>query len=535
MSFILRPLPLLLALAASASAAKLPADKDDLRKLVSLPPMNFTLTLTPVRGRLRWQQDLAAPEPIARLQKELRGDSSDAPRLLQLANLLDDASRTNQAASTFSNAVTAFRQQLQTRPNDPRLLSGLGEALANTDQPVEAEALLRRAVTLAPQDPASRTQLGLFLSARSRAALYPAAPPPELLQSPALLATKYRPSPDQFERAEKLSRESLDCFDRAIALATNDPAAFERRACALLPAAFLRALKDQTTNPDPNRLLLALSPFNPDCLPDLHRAAQLAPDDPSLQAAVAFAEAMGAVMSQALLQHRPDQPHDHPWDALTPDQAGSVQQRIRRLAALADNPAPDIAAPAAMFLGLLQSVLLEDQSAAVANLRRAVTLNPKLQPAWEALIATLGQDDRFEQMLQAAESQLRAIDSPRTHLCLAKAHEKLNHWDKVLEQSQLALRESPNDLTAKLAVASAALRLNLKNLRQASSILFEPGAGDFSQADPPLRAHALFLCALTLALDDQPDHARPLLQQVLRLQPSHDDAKKALAIIESWK
>ncbi len=516
-------------------AAKIPADKDELRKLASLPPMNFTIAVTTVRGRLRWQQELVASEEIARLQKELRSDSTDAPKLLQLGRLLEDAGRTNQAALAYTNAITVLRDQVERRPKDGRLLSELGEALASTTQNAEAESVLRRAVRVAPQDPECWTQLGLFLNDSCHAALYPEPAPPELLESPALLVTKYKPSGEQFERAGKLSREAMECFERAIALAPKDGTGFERRACGVLTTAFLQTIRQQQSAPDPRRLMLALSPFNPECLPDFHRAAELTPEDPSLQAAVAFAEALGAVMSQDLKQSGPRHSPDKPWDALTPDQAKSVQERMRQLSVLADGPSKEKAARAAMFLGLLQSVLLQNDEGAETRLRRAVALNPKDPQAWEALMVTLGTDDHYEKMIEVGEALVKAIDSPRSHLCLAKAQEKLNHWDKVLEQARLAKQAAPDDLTAKLAVTSALIRVNDKNLPPPSAILLEAGNEDFRQADPALRAHAVFLCGLVLALDDNADQARPLFQQALRLKPDLEEAKKALVIVESWK
>ena len=525
----------LLLFTAAVQAAKIQADKDDLRKLASLPPMSFTIALGTVRGRLRWQQELGAPEEIDRLQKNLRSDSSDVPRLLQLARLLEQAGRTNQAALTYSNAIAALRQQIQSRPKDGRRLSELGEALASTSQDVEAESVLRRAVTIAPQDPECWTELGLFLNDNSRAALYPTPAPAELRESPALLVTKYRPSPEQFERADRLAREAMECFDRVISLAPKDGASFERHGCGVLSVASLRTLRQQMSAPDLRQLILALSPFNPECLPDFRRAADLSPEDPSLVAAVAFAEALGAVMSRSIKQNGSPHTPDKPWDALTVDQAKSVQERMRQLTALAEGPAKEKAARAAMFLGLLQSVIMDDELGAEARLRSAVTLNPRDPQAWQALIVSLSKDDHYEKMIEAGEAFVKAIDSPRSHLCLAKAHEKLNHWGKVLEQAQAAMQAVPDNLTAKLAVTAALIRVNDKNLPQPSSVLLETGNEDFKQADGALRAHALFLCGLVLALDDNAEQARPLLQQALRLQPNHEGAKQALAIIESWR
>jgi tetratricopeptide (TPR) repeat protein len=529
-----------LGFAVPAPAAKIQADKDALRKLVSLPPMSFTAEVSTARGLLRWRQELAAPEQIARLRKDLRDDPSDAPRLLQLGRLLNDADHTNQAAVAYSNAVAAFRQQVQSRPNDAHLVCGLGEALANTSQPVEAEAMLRRAVAIAPRDPECWTQLGLFLSDSSRPALYPENVPEEIINSSiALLTTKYKPTPGQFERAEKLARGSIECFDHVTTLAPKDPAGFERRACGLSFIAFIRTIKEQITAPDPDRLTpaltLACTPFSAECLPDLRRAAELDSENPSLVAAVAFAEAMGGALAQAIKKGGSGSTLDRLWDALTADQAQSVQAKMNRLAQLAESPSPKQAASALMFLGVLHSLVMGDQAAAEVRLRRAVALDPRNQQAWEALMVTLNEENRYEEMVKVGESLVKAIDSPRSHLCLAKAHEKLSHWDKVLEQAQVAVKESPNDLTAKLAMASAQIRLSDKDLQQAGVALLKVRIDDFKEADTAVRTHGVFLCGLFLALDDQPEQARPLFQQVLKLEPNHDEAKKALAIVESWK
>jgi tetratricopeptide (TPR) repeat protein len=530
-------LSLLLTSTATVLGARIQADMDDLRKLASLPPMSFTVEVVASRGRLRWKQELAAPEQIATLQKELRGDSTDAVRLLELGWLLEEAGRTNQAASSYSNAVTAFRQQIQSHPKDGQLLSQLGEALAEVDQPLEAESMLRNAVRIAPKDPKCWGRLGLFLSDNSRSALYPEKPPQEVTYAPSSLATKYKPSAEQLERAEKLSHESIECFNQAISLGPKEAPAYEGRACGLSSAAFIRTLKQQITSPDPDRLAIALTfaltPFSPECLPDLRRAAELQPRDASLVAAVAFGEVLCATMSNMVKKGGRVEQTDKAWDLLAPDQAKSVRENLNRLAELMKGPEKEKASSAAKYLGLLQFTVMGDEGGGEQSLRTAVSLNPKSQEAWEALMLTAGKDNNYERMVEVAEEMVRAIDSSLSHLCLAKAHEKLNHWDKVLEQVQAAVKVAPNDLTAKVAVASTLLRLNQSKNESVKPL--ELRSDEFQQADLNLRVHILFVSGLELALDDKAEQARSLFQQALQFEADHEGAKRALTIIDSWK
>jgi tetratricopeptide (TPR) repeat protein len=267
----------------------------------------------------------------------------------------------------------------------------------------------------------------------------------------------------------------------------------------------------------------------------LRRAAELDPENPELLAAVAFAEVMSARMSQALKRGASDASPDKAWDILSADQAKSVHGKMDRLTKLMELPSKEKAASAAMFLGLLQLVVVEDELGAEVSLRRAVTLNPSNQKAQEALLLTFATEERYEKMAEAGEAMVKAIDTSRSHLCLAKAYEKLNRWDKVTEEAQAAVKAAPDDITAKLALACALLRLNDENLEHASAGLLESGNVDIKQAEADLRVHGLFFCGLYMALEGQADQARPFLEQALHLQPDHEGAKKALAIIDSWK
>ena len=88
------------------------------------------------------------------------GATADLVRAFHVAHQHELAGETDQA-------VTIYRGLLQAAPDQPDVLHNLGLLLRVRD-PVESEALLRRAVSVAGQEPAFRNSLGALLFDQGR-------------------------------------------------------------------------------------------------------------------------------------------------------------------------------------------------------------------------------------------------------------------------------------------------------------------------------------------------------------------------------
>jgi tetratricopeptide (TPR) repeat protein len=154
-------------------------------------------------------------------------------------------------------------------------------------------------------------------------------------------------------------------------------------------------------------------------------------------------------------------------------------------------------------------------------LRRCLALDPSRNQAWEVLAYTLAQSQRYDELAAACSERLKQQDSPRNHLMLAKAYEKLQQWDDSEAEILEATKEAPNNFVANLALASVLL----KRSQDASSLA---EADDWlarsekllSQMPPPQRNQqqvidlALTRC-IYFALTDEVEAARQWAKAVI--------------------
>jgi tetratricopeptide (TPR) repeat protein len=146
------------------------------------------------------------------------------------------------------------------------------------------------------------------------------------------------------------------------------------------------------------------------------------------------------------------------WTALPDKSQRSIREAVTRLENLAEDSDPQLAAGALEALGILQGQILHEPLGAISNLHRALALDPSRDQAWEALVAVLAQSGRFEELLSVCEDRLKQKDTPRAHLLLAKAYEKLKLWDESEAEILVAVKQEPNNFTATLALAALMLK-----------------------------------------------------------------------------
>src|SRR5262249_38065866 len=129
-------------------------DQAKLRKMARLPMCSLKINFGDVGGCLvdaRTRNGQKPLERITELEKQLKGDASDAERDLELAGLCEDTHRARGICeAAYARARAHFKERLQAEPSNGWLHAQYAEALYPHIAEAEAQAL--EAVRCAPGD-----------------------------------------------------------------------------------------------------------------------------------------------------------------------------------------------------------------------------------------------------------------------------------------------------------------------------------------------------------------------------------------------
>ena len=532
-------------------------DKAKLRQAAALPTLSVSpsISFTANTGYHSSSDQRDLPAEIAVIRKALTGKDADAERYSQMGKLYQDGNDLAHAKAAFSKSVVLYRHQAATRPKDGAVLAEFGTALAAAKQMAEAETVMRRAVRIAPRQVSARTALGDFLTGRAIAALLPpsfetdgvdfgfafGAAPGGAADKQAAFLAKYgqvKPTAAQSARSLALLDESRACYDQAVASQPTSATAFSQRAgfrrfTAPILRGILTALQPggtvdmQTALSSAKEKAFTLS--SPSGLSDLTEAARLAPSG--------FTDVGMSAMFHALsfvLQY--SQTHDLtnglPWETLTEETRRPVQEAMRPLEHLAESAETnkETAAQASEAVGCIW-IILGNWKAVEAPLRRAVALDPRRADAWDALTGVMIQGERYAELTSLLEARVKALDTARSHLLLAKAYDKVNQPEKAAAQVQAALKLSPEDFTANMAQAALLLRRSDAPLAEAGTQLVK--IGDLYRKAPTPESWTSYTLLLSIysGLTGDELQARQHLNELLQSDKANEMAKQALAAL----
>jgi len=520
---------LLLALAGlTASVSGEPAEKEQLRQAVKLPTvtLGFFFGLDSIEGFAAKQKATPAEvmAEIAALKKAQGHHDRDGDWHIRLGELYTQLKETNSARNIYVKAVGIFQQQVKLRPDDATAWVGYGRSFRGLDRQKEAEAALRQAVKLAPQNATALVELGNFLAGQSVYLLMPSFPAlgfdPLPFNRTIAAVTEHPPTAEARAKARQFFAESGGCFDRAVAIAPQDAELYAKRyAHRTFFGAWFRAAMEK--QPATAQIFL-----DPDAVRDLRRAAELATDDYLPQRFSVMVD----LFSEMLRQQFDFSKREEAWRKLPKDARHRIDEAMARLTAIASSSDKAKAGGAAESLGVLEFLLRQDTATAEAMLRRAVSLDPTREQAWDMLLGVLFSSKHTNDMLAVCQQRLAATRSVRNHLLVAKAAELQGKENEVAAQVRAALKLGPKDALANLAQAALSVRSARDAAGMSRAAQRIVAAAKLINDDSPREQQVdiVLLQCIHAALSDQADKARHLLNRALRLDPNNEHAKDLL-------
>jgi tetratricopeptide (TPR) repeat protein len=500
--------------------------KDRLRNLVKLPTITFQAdwTFDPERGFALGSEAQDVRAQIADLLSGLKDDIRDAKDEEKLGEFYEAVGEGQDAEKSWTLAAEFYRRRAESQSDDGVLLAGFGLSLEGAGRSAEAESVLRRAVRAAPNEWRCRVALGRFLDHEARRSV---------LEGASLDVSSGKPAANDVSLAQNRMDEAGECFDRAVAMAPREPEVWFRRGMhrclrrmVLNEIRFAKGGNDTMTD-------IFDGCFSPESLADLQHAARLSPEDYQLIGATALYE----VYTVTDRKGRAAVPFS--WDALPEKTQESLRAAMTRLENLSQNGNPRTAAGALEVLGILEGPVLHEPNRCIANLRRALAVQPSREHAWEVLVATLAQGRRYDELLAVCEEQVKQTNSARTHLLLAKAYEKLKQWDDSEVAARMAASEDGDDFSADLSLAALLLK------RSGSDDSALPEADEWLKRSeaalnktPPLLRSREQVIDLTLtrgiyyALTGEMDTARKFVQTVIERDKDNKFAREILSAMD---
>jgi len=525
----------ILVVALAGQAAAPPRGAARLRELAVFPKMNLGFHSGFKFGNYQCvvEEDTDSSDQISQLQVELKRQPDDIDRLLRLGRMLGDDGQTNESQSCYQKAEKLCENKVAENSRNGFYLINLGAAQGGLNRDVEAEITFRKAVLVSSNQWQSWTSLGNFLVSQSSTFLFPEnlrrqAVPSGQAPSAAILGC--RPSADALKKSMAYCHEASVCFDRAMSLAPTEPQVYLQRAGYISmsnwQSCFYQYFRDNQAITSQQWLSAYVSD---EMVASLQKAADFSPKDYQLIGMAAYFKYTKAVALS------PSQANVAPLTlrALPGPARQVVEQAMTHLEDLSRDPDKRTAAGASEYLGLLNMVF-GNQPAAAENCRRAVTLDPSLNGAWDMLLANLLNSAPGDELASLCESRLKYQDSARNHLLLAKMYaQKAHKFKEAADQARIAATLETNNIVTPLILAAIALKDSVDTnalvnayteLTRASALISRsPPNDDSGERWRECLLDQAILEGLVGTSEDQND-ARDLIDKVLRQYPDDPDA-----------
>ena len=554
-SISLRTLPITTALIGwsiiVSSLSAWAADADKLRHVLPLPRTGFSLSYAVNTDIIVSSNAQDRAFQLGVLKEGFTGNDSDAGRWYRLGSFYSGAGSPEAKQDAYTHASTLYLSQIRKTPNDPSLLIKYSAILELTGEPDQSEAVLRRAVRLAPGDARAWAALGQILAEQ----VTPPLLTPDLKKKSSVRlenmsakqasafgeeAKDYRPKLEQIAKAQQTLDEAEHCFDKAVQVQPKAStgyfgrAGFRSRGKSILSIFLSRLRRDNLT------LAAAVQEVSGSqsdlfkyrsagVLTDYRQATAAAPDD-----LYTVYSALNQELSSAF--HRFGETHtaDQSWAfALFPaDSQHFIESDLALMEHIAGGKDPLVTSQAASAAGCIRSVIQQNQKAE-RDYRRAIICAPQALGAYDGLIANLSDDQKYADAAVFAEQRVKLLDTAYNRVSLAKIYDKLNRPVLVEVQIQAALKVEPDNGIANIAELVLLLRrsdvpgvlpLAQRQLEHVNALYYH---------SPELNAliDTAVAESVCFALSGNEASARADLNQVLAVDKTNDTALKVLEIL----
>jgi tetratricopeptide (TPR) repeat protein len=466
---------------------------------------------------------------VSVLLKKMHGNTSDAERYLSLSQLYGRMpGHEEEAKQALNRAIEFFRQRAEDEPENGKTLAAFGNALNAADRRDEAEHAFRQAVHTAPNEWVCWSSLGDFLLSKTVGKLTGG----KLTNSAtigeiAIKSFENKPAV-RLDEAEAALKEALQCYDKAVAAAPNEPQLYANRALTRMFGSGLKEIFRQLREGenDVNKVSVAFVKEN--AQGDFKKYIELKPDDyRAILTSIGF-RVMGWLCRDG--KYRPVQ--STVWKELPEEIQQEVRVGITRLQDIGENPNKKTAAGAFDAKGNLEIMVMQDYASAGKSYRRAIALDPSREASWEMLCASLAELGNMEELRTVCESRVKLQNTSRNNLLLAKARWHLGQFAEAEEDARVALKLDSTNQTVQLAMAAALLKHDdATNWEEAGQHLIEARRlmGDSATDDDKKDFRLLY--GLYLGLTGQTAEARKWFRESLADDPENEELKKAQAAL----
>jgi tetratricopeptide (TPR) repeat protein len=507
-------------------------DTTKLRELVRLPSVSVTFEFPmPMPASFRETRPTKSENQaeLAKIKKSLTGKMDDADRQFRLGELYEKLDDTEQSQQAYRLAVKLYRQQLAAKPRHGLLLAKLGSALQEVGELAEAEKRLREAIVVAPQDWHCWFELGRFVEDRTFRGVVST-------DDDNCSATQFikefealQSQPAKIDIFLRKLNEAREYFDKAITLAPDEASLYAERAQCHFFIALGRKARAGISTDAMHQFEWGPALFAPEVVADYRQVAQLKPNSPEIIGAVITADYYSGVF------HRPKGEEFYcPLSKLPTTSQRSIQKGMARLNHLAEKPDRRIATAAAMQLGMLEWLVMQDTTAAQAWMKRAVQTNPDNDTAWEFFTASTMLDGVCtNELLKVCQARVKQHPTARNHVLVAKAYALKKQYDKAEEYVRAAVKLQPEGFLANLSLAALLLKYHTDDasLKEAKKLIEKAAEGclntKIGKSDEALPDDAAIqmaeLDAIQSALAGKMDAARGNLQMIRELDPNNDE------------
>jgi tetratricopeptide (TPR) repeat protein len=440
----------LLAALLAVTAVAEPLDREQIRKLLVLPKCESlnTVALESSGRVLLADSDAYLSEECAAAERAVKANPDDPDRLRILAEIYGWMNEIEKAKSTAPKAAELYKAALEKRPDDGLMLARYAKCIRWAERLDEADAALRRAITLCPNESECWRIRAEILLARSMKALDQDTKAKEFPADLSVIARDVREgkiTEATVESAKELYDEAFRCFDRAVELAPKNREAWISRTgyrMSGVPVSFARScLRGVPFNPE------IPEAYGRDSVLDLRRASGCLPDDFRVLGSLACLElSVGNKSSRAL-----------PLDSienLSADSRTTVRRAIGELCKIAAGENLRDATDAAEFLGVIR--LRTTDAAAADDLLEGISRrNPSLDGVWEVRLSLANHRPIVspDEVLTICRNKFRHKDSSRNRYLLARAYEQSEMPAEALRVLEEGLQKDPTDYFCNIGVA----------------------------------------------------------------------------------